>query len=81
MPKAPTKLAAYLAKKKESHRAFAARAGFAHLHPMVGLWARGVRFPDVEHAFAIESATVGEVPASHWAALKRAKKSRRRTTH
>jgi transcriptional regulator with XRE-family HTH domain len=66
-----TKLAAYLKRNKLSHRAFAARVGVPHLHPMVGLWARGKRFPGLETAFAIEKGTSGEIPASYWAALSR----------
>lgn len=67
----PTKLAAYLGKKKLSHRAFAAMAGIPHLHPMVGLWAKGRHLPGLETAFAIERGTDGEIPASYWLTLRK----------
>jgi transcriptional regulator with XRE-family HTH domain len=71
-----TKLAAYLKRNHLSHRAFAARVGLPHLHPMVGLWAKGSRFPGIETAFVIEKGTGGEIPASYWSALAQ---KRRRT--
>jgi hypothetical protein len=61
-----TKLAGYLERSHLSHRAFAAKAGIRHLHPMVGLWARGKARPGLAPAFAIERATDGEIPASYW---------------
>ncbi len=66
-----TKLAAYLKRNHLSHRAFAAKAGVPHLHPMVGLWAKGKHLPGLESAFAIEAGTDGEIPATYWLALKR----------
>jgi hypothetical protein len=66
-----TKLGQYLKRNRLSHRAFARAAGIPHLHPMVGLWARGVRFPGRDTALAVETATRGEVPASYWGGLKR----------
>jgi hypothetical protein len=65
-----TKLGEYLKRERLSHRAFAVRAGFPHLHPMVGLWARGKRIPGLDTAFAIERATGGKVPAAYWSARK-----------
>jgi transcriptional regulator with XRE-family HTH domain len=77
-PAVSTKLAAYLKRNHLSHRAFAARVGLPHLHPMVGLWAKGSRSPGLETAFAIEKGTAGEIPASYWAALRSRKKSGKR---
>jgi transcriptional regulator with XRE-family HTH domain len=75
-----TRLAAYLKRNKLSHRAFAAQVGLPHLHPMVGLWAKGSRFPGLETAFAIEKGTDGEIPAAYWASLgkRRAPRSQQR---
>jgi hypothetical protein len=66
-----TKLGTYLRRQGLSHRVFAARAGVPHLHPMVGLWAKGTRFPSIPTAMAIETATGGEVTVSYWGGLKR----------
>jgi transcriptional regulator with XRE-family HTH domain len=72
-----TKLAAYLKRNHLSHRAFAARVGLPHLHPMVGLWAKGSRYPGIETACLIEKGTGGEIAVSYWAGLKgRARKQR-----
>lgn len=77
-----TKLASYLDKHSISHREFAAKAGIAHLHPMVSLWARGMGAPGLDNALAIERATDGEVPATYWGTLRRRGCLRsRRTNH
>lgn len=73
-----TKLAAYLSRKDESHRAFADRAGIPHLHPMISQWASGKRFPGLEAALAIETATEGEVPARYWLKLSKSVRGSRR---
>lgn len=65
-PGVKTKLADYLARTNESHRAFAARAGFPKLYPMVSLWSRGIGRPGLEAAMAIQAATGGEIPAAYW---------------
>ena len=61
-----TRLKTYLKKHKLTHRAFAAQAGFPALHPMVSLWARGLRRPGGWNAIRIEKATGGKIPASYW---------------
>lgn len=61
-----TKLADYLDRTHTAHRAFAKKAGIPHLHPMIGLWARGKARPGLAPAFAIERATEGEIPADYW---------------
>lgn len=70
MTERPTRLAVYLKRTGTSHRAFATRAGIPRLHPMIGLWARGVRLPGLVAAHKIEAATDGEIPASYWVRLK-----------
>lgn len=66
-----TKLSVYLARTKESHRKFAARAGIPHLHPMISQWAAGKRWPGFAAAVLMERATKGEIPADYWFDLRR----------
>lgn len=63
------KLRRYLAKKKLTQDAFAAKAGVPG--PQVSLWLNGERTPGLASAFAIEEATGGEVKASDWIASRR----------
>lgn len=71
-----TKLSRYLSRTKESHRAFASRAGIPHLHPMISQWAAAKRWPGLEAAVGMERATEGEVPAAYWTDLKRRTENR-----
>lgn len=73
-----TKLADYLDRTHTAHRAFAKKAGIPHLHPMIGLWARGKARPGLDPAFAIERATDGEVPASYWTTVEVEGRGKRR---
>jgi DNA-binding transcriptional regulator YdaS (Cro superfamily) len=60
----PDLLRAYLARSKQSQRAFCRRIGSSLT--LVTRYLSGARTPAGEWAFAIERATSGAVPASSW---------------